>query len=210
MKSDSRENVVQKLKRELRKLKEENMNLKQKLNYPNQSSGRLPKIAVSHGRNGSSNSIASSEADLYGMLQDYIQENKNLKNENSQLEKFREKVRKQHEILTRENEKLARKLEQVLRAQGNSSNIIQKQSTDFVIDEQLKTLPKIEKNSGPNGNQLQHQPSVNQQQNGNSIVLAPVQDGQFNGRNSPRKTSPRKNMSHSNSSFEGPDTETIE
>ena len=81
MKSDSRENVVQKLKRELRKLKEENMNLKQKLNYPNQSSGRLPKIAVTVpvGRNGSSNSIASSEADLYGMLQDYIQENKNLK-----------------------------------------------------------------------------------------------------------------------------------
>ncbi len=81
MKSDSRENVVQKLKRELRKLKEENMNLKQKLNYPNQSSGRLPKIAVTvpAGRNGSSNSIASSEADLYGMLQDYIQENKNLK-----------------------------------------------------------------------------------------------------------------------------------
>ena len=116
-------------------------------------------------------------------------------------------MRKQHEILTRENEKLARKLEQVLRAQGNSSNIIQKQTTDFVIDEQLKTLPKIEKTStdqvrGP----LQSQVS----QNGNSIVLAPVQDGQFTGRNSPRKTSPRKNMLNSNSSFEGADTETIE
>ena len=79
MKSDSRENVVQKLKRELRKLKEENMTLKQKLNYPNMSSGRLPKIVNSTNRNGSSNSSASSEADLYGMLQEYIQENKNLK-----------------------------------------------------------------------------------------------------------------------------------
>jgi kinesin family protein 12 len=79
VKTDSRENVVQKLKRELRKLKEENQTLKQKLNYPNMSSGRLPKIAVSHNRNGSSNSSASSEADLYGMLQEYIQENKNLK-----------------------------------------------------------------------------------------------------------------------------------
>jgi hypothetical protein len=54
------------------------------------------------------------------MLQEYIQENKTLKNENSQLEKFREKIRKQHEILTRENEKLARKLDQVLRTQGGS------------------------------------------------------------------------------------------
>ena len=81
MKSDSRENIVQKLKRELRKLKEENMTLKQKLSYPNMSSGRLPKINST--RNGSSNSSASSETDLYGMLQEYIQENKNLKYEPS-------------------------------------------------------------------------------------------------------------------------------
>lgn len=54
------------------------------------------------------------------MLQEYIQENKTLKNENSQLEKFREKIRKQHEVLTRENEKLARKLEQFMRTQGGA------------------------------------------------------------------------------------------
>lgn len=195
MKTDSRENVVQKLKRELRKLKEENMTLKQKLSYPNMSSGRLPKIPVN--RNNSSNSSASSEADLYGMLQEYIQENKNLKSENSQLEKFREKVRKQHEVLTRENEKLARKLEQVLRSQGQPSNIIQKQPTEFVIDEQIKTLPKIDpKNTnGSNGQvvlSIVEQPAVNQ------------------GSMSPRKTSPRKNMSNSNSSFDANDVETIE
>ena len=77
MKSDSRENIVQKLKRELRKLKEENLTLKQQLGYPNMNSGRLPKINIT--RNGSSNSNASSESDLYGMLQEYIQENKTLK-----------------------------------------------------------------------------------------------------------------------------------
>lgn len=129
MKSDSRENIVLKLKRELRKLKEENYSLKLQLGYINgpaaktsphpvnlsqSNSGRLPKI----NRNGSSNSTTSSDSDLYGMLQEYIQENKTLKNENSQLEKFREKIRKEHEVLTRENEKLARKLEQVLRTQG--------------------------------------------------------------------------------------------
>ena len=60
MKSDSRDNIVQKLKRELRKLKEENLVLKQQLgsgssnsngnviSYTNgnshSNSGRLPKI----------------------------------------------------------------------------------------------------------------------------------------------------------------------
>jgi len=42
---------VQKLKRELRKLKEENQTLKQQLGYPNvNNSGRLPKIVTA--RNG--------------------------------------------------------------------------------------------------------------------------------------------------------------
>ena len=56
MKSDSRENIVQKLKRELRKLKEENLTLKQQLGYPSvNNSGRLPKIVTA--RNGKKNLI---------------------------------------------------------------------------------------------------------------------------------------------------------
>lgn len=53
MKSDSRENIVLKLKRELRKLKEENHSLKVQLGYINapNNSGRLPKI-VQTNRNG--------------------------------------------------------------------------------------------------------------------------------------------------------------
>lgn len=64
MKSDSRENIVLKLKRELRKLKEENYTLKLQLGYINgppaaknsphpvnlSNSGRLPKINTN--RNG--------------------------------------------------------------------------------------------------------------------------------------------------------------
>ena len=122
------------------------------------------------------------------------------RSENSQLEKFREKVRKQHEILTRENEKLARKLEQVLRSQGNSSNIVQKASTDFVIDE-IKTLPKIEPKNNNNSNNNNNGNSNNP----NYVVLAPVEQLA-----SPRKTSPRKNISNSNSSFEINEAETIE
>ena len=94
-----------------------------------------------------------------------------------------------------------------MRAQGNSSNIIQKQQTEFASDEQIKALPRIEKQQS----QQQAQPQQHQNNN-NAVVLAPVADQQqyLNGSNSPRKTSPRKNMSNSNSSFEGPDTETIE
>ena len=92
---------------------------------------------------------------------------------------------------------MARKLEQVLRSQGNTTNIIQKQATEFVIDEQVKTLPKI---AGQHPNN-----------NNNNVVLAPVDaQSNINGSMSPRKTSPRKNISNSNSSFEAVDAEVIE
>ncbi len=109
-------------------------------------------------------------------------------------------MRKQHEILTRENEKLARKLEQVLRAQGANSNIITKQSTEFLIDEPInvvanKTLPKIEKQGTNNTN-------TNEQTHQINVVNTP---------SSPRKNSPsKKNITNSNSSFERVDIETIE
>lgn len=169
MKSDSRENIVLKLKRELRKLKEENYSLKMQLGYINgsaaaktsphpvnlsgsssNSSGRLPKI--NSNRNGSSNSTTSSDSDLYGMLQEYIQENKTLKNENSQLEKFREKIRKEHEVLTRENEKLARKLDQLIRTQGGDLDPSAKMTMAALAASKTngttgaaKPLPQIEK-----------------------------------------------------------------
>lgn len=57
----------------------------------------------------------------------------------------------------------------------------------------MKTLPKIA--GQPN----------------NNVVLAPVEtQANNNGSMSPRKTSPRKNMSNSNSSFEAVDAEVIE
>ena len=97
---------------------------------------------------------------------------------------------------------MARKLEQVLRSQGNTTNIIQKQATEFVIDEQVKTLPKI---AG------QHPNNTNPNNNNNNVVLAPVDaQSNINGSMSPRKTSPRKNISNSNSSFEAVDAEVIE
>jgi kinesin family protein 12 len=153
MKSDSRENIIQKLKRELRKLKEENHTLKTQLGLSgvgasssnnalassgtglntstsNSGSGRiLPRIV----RNGSSHSNASNDSSLYSKLQEYINENRSLKTENSQLEKLREKVRKQHEVLTRENEKLARKLEQVLRDKGQNVQIVSSNPGEFVM-----------------------------------------------------------------------------
>jgi kinesin family protein 12 len=192
MKSDSRENIIMKLKRELRKLKEENMTLKQQLGMSNTT--RLPKLA--NHRNGSSNSNASNESDLYGMLQEYIQENKTLKNENSQLEKLKEKVRQQHEVLTRENQKLARKLEQVLRSQGSQINIpvgstiepqqiINNKGTEYIVIEE--TVPVSQSN--PNVS-IQRQakvlPTIRKQ------ASYPVEVVSVRSTTPIRKTSPKK------------------
>lgn len=154
VKIDSRQNVIEKLKRELRKLKNENQSLKMKLesssspilynqNSANNSTRMLPRLAS---RNGSSHSTASNESELFDKLKEYMAENKTLKSENNQLAKLREKIRQQHEVLSKENEKLARKLEQVLREQGKPS------MTEYiVVDEQddEQQLPKIHK-SHPN------------------------------------------------------------
>lgn len=55
MKSDSRENIVLKLKRELRKLKEENYSLKLQLGYINGSANKSPHPAVNTSTNSSNN-----------------------------------------------------------------------------------------------------------------------------------------------------------
>jgi len=79
---------------------------------------------------------------------------------------------------------------------------VQKQSTDFVIDEPNKTLPKIDPKNTNN---------ISTSNNNNYVVLAPVeQQSVSTGSISPRKTSPRKNISTSNSSFDINDGEIIE
>ncbi|CAF0777512.1 unnamed protein product [Brachionus calyciflorus] len=198
-KSDSRENIILKLKRELRKLKEENHTLKQQLGYSNNvnnvssstssSSGtRFPKI-----RNGSSYSTASSESELFGKLQEYIQQNKSLKNENSQLERFREKVRKQHEVLTRENEKLARKLDQVLRAQGLPSDIQyltdpNVTNAEYIVETNTTPGVKNQKNIVKNPKSIKALPKIEKQ---TSYAVENVSNRSVSPA---RKISPRKNL----------------
>lgn len=203
MKTDSRENIIQKLKRELRKLKEENHTLKTQLGVTavntsttgsslNVGTGRLPRIA----RNGSSHSNASTDSSLYNKLQEYMHENKTLRTENSQLEKFREKVRKQHEVLTRENEKLARQLEKVLRDQGQPVKIVQTPG-EYVVVNGSNAKPRAGTNNVVSKSNSTNQLTVGQ--------LPPIEKQLSNAtssdQNSNRSSSPKRNNNNIKSSL---------
>ncbi|CAF2392363.1 unnamed protein product [Rotaria sp. Silwood2] len=106
IKTDSKENVINRLKREVRKLKDENHELKQKLGI---QANALPKIKNRSSESGSLTSMRSSASiDPYDSRQD---------NQGRLSGTTTKKIRTDHEILTRENEKLVRKLDQVMREQ---------------------------------------------------------------------------------------------
>ncbi|CAF4023005.1 unnamed protein product [Rotaria magnacalcarata] len=100
VKTDSKENVINRLKHEVRKLKDENHELRQKLGY---HLNVLPKLKNRNSDSGSQTSMRSSASseiyDTQGQLSGTTTK----------------KIRTDHEILTRENEKLVRKLDQVIR-----------------------------------------------------------------------------------------------
>ncbi|CAM2704157.1 unnamed protein product [Rotaria socialis] len=100
VKTDSKENVINRLKHEVRKLKDENHELRQKLGY---HLNVLPKLKNRNSDSGSQTSMRSSASseiyDTQGQLSGTTTK----------------KIRTDHEILTRENEKLVRKLDQAMR-----------------------------------------------------------------------------------------------
>ncbi|CAF0805268.1 unnamed protein product [Rotaria sordida] len=106
IKTDSKENVINRLKREVRKLKDENHELRQKLGFQGNT---LPKIKTRSSDSGSLTSMRSAASmDIYDSRQD---------NQGRLSGTTTKKIRTDHEILTRENEKLVRKLDQVMREQ---------------------------------------------------------------------------------------------
>ncbi|CAF0890601.1 unnamed protein product [Rotaria sp. Silwood1] len=111
IKTDSKENVINRLKLEVRKLKDENHELRQKLGV--QTNTNLPRIKNRNHDLGSQTSIRSSGSsdaferqDTHGRLNGMTTQ----------------KIRSHHETLTRENEKLARQLHQRDRQQQGQSN----------------------------------------------------------------------------------------
>ncbi|CAF3378557.1 unnamed protein product [Rotaria sp. Silwood1] len=106
IKTDSKENVINRLKREVRKLKDENYELRQKLGI---QTNTLPKLKNRSSESASLTSMRSSASiDTYDNRQD---------NQDRLSGTTTKKIRTDHEILTRENEKLVRKLDQVMREQ---------------------------------------------------------------------------------------------
>ncbi|CAF1377979.1 unnamed protein product [Adineta steineri] len=106
VKTDSKENVINRLKREVRKLKDENYELRQKLG---KEPSILPKLKNRNSDSGSQTSMHSSaSSDVYDTRQD---------SQGRLSGTTTRKIRTDHEILTRENEKLVRKLDQVMREQ---------------------------------------------------------------------------------------------
>ncbi|CAF0865437.1 unnamed protein product [Adineta ricciae] len=123
VKTDSKENVINRLKREVRKLKDENYELRQKLGS---QSSVLPKLKLRHTDSGSQSSIRSSaSSDVYDSRQD---------NGGRLSGTTTRRIRTDHELLTRENEKLVRKLDQVMREQqaqpGGKQNHIHEQESN--------------------------------------------------------------------------------
>ncbi|CAF0865514.1 unnamed protein product [Adineta ricciae] len=123
VKTDSKENVINRLKREVRKLKDENYELRQKLGS---QSTVLPKLKLRHTDSGSQSSMRSSaSSDVYDSRQD---------NGDRLSGTTTRRIRTDHELLTRENEKLVRKLDQVMREQqaqpGGKQNLIHEQESN--------------------------------------------------------------------------------
>ena len=137
IKTDSKENVINRLKREVRKLKDENFHLKQKLGY--QSNNQLPRLK-NRNHDGGKASLADRIAGLHWHdielrltnIHSFSRKRRHLRSTRfpvrilssrcAALVSFAvvcrvrsngmtsQKIRSHHEILTRENEKLARQL----------------------------------------------------------------------------------------------------
>ncbi|UJR35549.1 hypothetical protein I4U23_028302 [Adineta vaga] len=153
VKTDSKENVINRLKREVRKLKDENHELRQKLGF---QSNALPKLKIRSSDSGSQSSIRSSaSSDVYDSRQD---------NTGRLSGTTTRRIRTDHELLTRENEKLVRKLDQVIREQqaqpGGKQNGIQERN-------------RLEQESNPPDNQQVEKSSREQDEEMRELVRRP-------------------------------------
>ncbi|XP_022248090.1 kinesin-like protein KIF12, partial [Limulus polyphemus] len=108
---DPREQLIMSLKREVKLLRMENTYLRQQTNLVNginvimNQGGR--EITVEDGNTGNQKEL---EKDLTTMVNNYMQENENLRAENAQLHQMRELLIRDHELVCKENERLMKKL----------------------------------------------------------------------------------------------------
>nr|CAB3259002.1 kinesin-like protein KIF12 [Phallusia mammillata] len=136
---DPREELILKLQREMKLLRQENHFLRNQLEFPQREKPRfphpntadgmkprhdgdrepqapyLPAIKANDSKDKSPDQRSVSDSSLYEMLQEYMVENEALRNENQNLVSRHNVNEREHRIISSENNRLSRKLEGVSR-----------------------------------------------------------------------------------------------
>ncbi|XP_056020709.1 uncharacterized protein LOC125672587 isoform X4 [Ostrea edulis] len=126
VKMDPREKLILSLKREIKILRNENIYLRQQLEFPAKPKGDLQKsndekfmkFLKTQGKESNdpkANAKGGTEAGLYEMLQEYMIENEALRSENSEMHQTKDKIKREQQLMYRENERLSKKIEQLER-----------------------------------------------------------------------------------------------
>lgn len=130
VKMDPREKLIMSLKREVKALRNENVYLRQQLEFPAKTArpvgtqreneekiNKIMKEKETHKNNVDPQVPKGNtdEAGLYEMLQEYMIENEALRTENSEMHSNKDKVKREQQNLYKENERLLRRIEDLQR-----------------------------------------------------------------------------------------------
>ncbi|KAF6019863.1 KIF12 [Bugula neritina] len=123
VKMDPRERLIMNLKKEIKVLKSDNQILREHAHIaPDNKSphdGTQPEPVKDSSEKSSNkagiDSFAAENADLYEMLQEYMQENEALRTENSEHLMARDRMKRDQQYIVRENDRLQMKIEELQR-----------------------------------------------------------------------------------------------
>ncbi|XP_061189887.1 kinesin-like protein KIF12 isoform X3 [Saccostrea echinata] len=163
VKMDPREKLILSLKREIKILRNENIYLRQQLEFPAKPKGELQKsndekfmkFLKTQGKESNdpkTNVKGGTEAGLYEMLQEYMIENEALRSENSEMHQAKDRVKREQQLMYRENEKLTKRIEQLekeIRMKGGGSGGWQRQANGPPPQRQTNGPPPPRQPNGP-------------------------------------------------------------
>ncbi|KAL5015949.1 hypothetical protein ScPMuIL_005538 [Solemya velum] len=119
VKMDPREKLIVNLKKEIKVLRNENIYLRQQLEFPakpkehlqKENDEKFLKFLKEQTKEPITPKQKESESGLYEMLQEYMVENEALRTENADMHAFRDKSKREQQLMYRENEKLGARIE---------------------------------------------------------------------------------------------------
>nr|XP_022337125.1 kinesin-like protein KIF12 isoform X12 [Crassostrea virginica] len=163
VKMDPREKLILSLKREVKILRNENVYLRQQLEFPAKPKGELQKsndekfmkFLKTQGKESNdpkTNAKGGTEAGLYEMLQEYMIENESLRSENSEMHQAKDRIKREQQLMYRENERLSKhieRLEREMRSQGGGNGGWQRQANGPPPQRQANGPPPQRQANGP-------------------------------------------------------------